>query len=334
MMNGAAQKIFGMKLQDVLGKTFEEVHPPMFRRELSLVMRQLTRSKPGTGVFWEQNISLPGRKTIRINVRPVFLRNGTFAGLATVMQDITEMVELDEAKTAFLSTVAHELRTPLTALKGSLGLILGGAVGDIDPGLRELMDIAQNNCNRLIRLVDDMLDVAKIESGHLGMEMDIVSVQERVMDAVRQMRHLAQERQVKLVAKVEGKPQPVVGDGDRIEQVVTNLLSNAIKFSPEDTPVEVVVSESRGYVRVSVTDCGPGIPAAEQMKVFDKFYQVNGGDRPRERGSGLGLAISKGIVEQHGGIITLESAEGEGCRFTFALPIPGEDALPSDEPDE
>jgi signal transduction histidine kinase len=149
-------------------------------------------------------------------MRPVFLKNGTFIGVATVMQDVTEMVELEQAKSEFISTIAHELKTPLTALKGSLGLILGEAVGEIEPGLRELMGIAQNNCDRLIRLVSDMLDLAKIESGHLSLEMDIVSVQERVTSAVKQMRQFAEDRDVKLALRLVGRPPSVVGDGDRI----------------------------------------------------------------------------------------------------------------------
>lgn len=331
IMNAAAEKIIGTDSSQVIGKHIVEVHPPPYRHEIELVMRHLEGSKKDDGLFWEQNINLPGRKVIRINMRPVFLKNGAYAGLAALLQDITEMVELDQAKTEFLSMVAHELRTPLTVLKGSLGLILGGAVGDIDPALRELMGIAQNNSNKLIRLVDDMLDVAKIESGHLGLEMDIVSVQERVKDSVKQMQQLADERQVKLATKVMGRPLSIVGDGSRIEQVIMNLLSNAIKFSPIGGTVDVTVSQTHGYVKVSVTDQGPGISAKEQKKVFEKFYQVNGRNLPREGGSGLGLAISKGIVEQHGGKISVDSTVGEGSAFSFILPIPGEEALLSND---
>jgi PAS domain S-box-containing protein len=330
MMNSAAERIIGIPAADAVGKSLVEIHPSVFRKEVDWVVSHLTESRADTGVFWEQNIHLPGRRVARVNIRPVFLTSGVFIGTATVLQDITEQVELDEAKTEFISTVAHEIRTPLTALKGSLGLALAGAVGEIEPGLAELMGIAQNNCNRLIRLVDDMLDIAKIETGHLSLEMEIVSVQERVLGAVRQMRSQAEEKQIKLVSKVVGQPPSVVGDGDRIEQVVTNLIANAIKFSPPSSSVEVVVRYHNGFVRVSVRDWGPGIPTGERKKVFEKFYQLRGQAWPRSGGSGLGLAISKGIVEQHGGKIDVKSVEGKGSKFTFLLPVPGEESLPSD----
>lgn len=327
ILNAAAQRIFGKPAEEMIGRSLVDAHPPLYRGQIRSVMKHLGESDPEEGVFWEQNVNLPGKRTLRINSRPVFLKNGVFVGTASVVQDISEQVALDEAKTEFISTVAHELRTPLTALKGSLGLILGGAVGDVESGLRELMGIAQNNCNRLIRLVDDMLDVAKIESGHLSLELEIVSVQDRVASAVEQMRHFGDERRVKLVYRAIGRPPSIVGDGDRIEQVVTNLLSNAIKFSPPDSTVEASVRHVHGYVRVSVKDQGPGIPETEQKKVFEKFYQLSGQSWGRDGGSGLGLAISKGIVEQHGGKIGVRSVGGRGSNFFFVLPVPGEEAL-------
>lgn len=331
IVNEAAEKIVGLQHNEMIGKGLVELHPPEYRKEAETIMTELSRSKPAAGLFWEQNINLPGKKVVRINVRPVFLKSGAFAGMATLLQDITESVTLDEAKSEFISTVAHELKTPLTSLKGSLGLILGGAVGEIEPRLLEMMKIAENNCNRLIRLVDDMLDMAKIDTGHLALEMDIVSVQDRVKNAVDQMRQFADEQDVTLSVKVIGHPRKVIGDGDRIEQVVTNLLSNAIKFSPAGASVEVTVKQVHGYVKVSVTDHGTGIPPSEQKKVFDKFYQVNCRNRSRISGSGLGLAISKWIIEQHGGKISVKSTVGKGSTFSFMLSVPGEGSLLPDE---
>lgn len=331
IVNRAAEKIVGLQHDEIIGKSLVELHPPHYRMEVETIMIELSRSKPAAGLFWEQNINLSEKKTVRTNMRPVFLKSGAFAGMATLIQDITESVALNEAKTEFISTVAHELRTPLTSLKGSLGLILGGAVGDVEPGIREMMGIAENNCNRLIRLVDDMLDVAKIETGHLTFEMDIISVQDRARSAVGQMKQFADEQDVKLSVKVTGHPHKVVGDGDRIEQVVTNLLSNAIKFSPAGGLVEVTVRQLHGYVKVSVADHGLGIPSSEQKKVFDKFYQVNCRNRSGITGSGLGLAISKGIIEQHGGKISVKSTVGKGSTFSFMLSVPGEEPLLTDE---
>ncbi|MBI2842705.1 MAG: GAF domain-containing protein [Armatimonadetes bacterium] len=334
MMNAAAERIVELPSTEGCGRGILEVFPKTYRGEVHSVIKHLQQSNPKDGLFWEQNVALLDGKTVRVNMRPVFLKNGAFVGTASVMQDITEHVELDEAKSEFISTVAHELRTPLTALKGSLGLTLGGAAGEVEPRLRELMGIAQNNCDRLIRLVDDMLDVAKIESGHLSLDLQVVSIKDRVARAVNQMRELASERQVKLAARTMGRPRSVVCDGDRIEQVVTNLLANAIRFAPAGSTVDIVVSQVHGYVKVNVTDRGPGIPTGEQKKVFEKFYQVSGQSWARDGGSGLGLAISKAIVEQHGGKIGLRSTEGKGSTFFFLLPVPGEEALLSNGRDD
>lgn len=334
MMNAAAEKLLELSPEDIIGKSIVEVHPPIYRKEISAIIRQLSQSGPNSGAFWEQKIALPGPNILMVNIRPVFLKSGVFVGMASVMHDITEQVELDNVKSEFISTVAHELRTPLTALKGSLGLAVGGAVGEVEPRLRELMGIAQNNCDRLIRLVDEMLDIAKIESGHLSLEMDIISVQERVKSAVRQMSHLARERGIELVTKVVGRPPSIVGDGGRIEQVVTNLISNAVKFSSPGSTIDIGTRYVNGYIRVSVTDHGPGIPANKLKKVFEKFYQLEGPAWSGEGGSGLGLAISKAIVEQHGGKLGVKSTEGNGSTFAFLLPVPGEEGLMSNGKDE
>lgn len=334
MMNNAAQRTIGVTQSFAVGKTLSDMHPPPYRHEIDLMMRQLAESDPEEGLAWEQRISVPGKKVLLVNIRPVFLNDGTFVGSAAVLRDITEQVEVDQTKNEFISTVAHELRTPLTVLKGSLGLILGGAVGEIEPGAREMISLALNNSDRLIRLVDDMLDVAKIEAGHLRLNMDIVPVQERVLRAVQQMSQIADERQVQIVTKVKGHLHSVVGDGDRIEQVVVNLISNALKFAPSGSTVTVAAERVRGHIRVSVKDQGPGIPADKRMKVFEKFYQVDVHPRQKESGSGLGLAISKAIVEQHGGRMTVRSTEGKGSTFSFLLPVPGEESLMPEERDE
>ncbi|HOK53695.1 MAG TPA: HAMP domain-containing sensor histidine kinase, partial [Armatimonadota bacterium] len=147
----------------------------------------------------------------------------------------------------------------------------------------------------------------------------------RVMNAVRQMQHIADDYQIEIRTKVSGKPQPIIGDGDRIEQVMTNLLSNAIKFSPPGSAIDVTVRQLRGLIKVSVADQGPGIAPGEREMVFEKFYQGSIQSFSKEVGSGLGLAISKAIVEQHGGSIIVDSNSGKGSVFSFLLPVPAED---------
>lgn len=318
MINAAAEKIVGVSASDLIGKSIIDTHPFGAQERVRSIIENLAKSSPKDWVFWEENITLQQNKTVRLNLRPVFSENGNYIGVAIILQDITEQVQADNAKTEFISIVAHELRTPLTSLKGSLGLMLGGAVGDIEPGLAELMGIADNNTNRLIRLVDDMLDVAAIETGHLRFRLESISVQDHVENVVKQLSQYAAEQNVKLSFEVHGQPPSVIADGDRIEQVVANLILNAIKFSPEGSTVNISVKYSHGSVKVSVADSGPGIPAAEREKVFEKFYQINGMSRG---GSGLGLAISKSIVERLGGSIKVKSIDGKGSVFTFCLPV-------------
>ncbi len=331
MFNEAAETIMGTSAEGSEGKTLVDMHPVSFQSEIAVLMKQLAESNPEDRRFLEQKITLPNKKVLRVNIRPVFLSSGTFVGSACVLTDITKQEALDEAKNEFVSMVAHELRTPLTVLKGSLGLMLAGAVGNVEGGTREMVSMAQNNCNRLIRLVDDMLDIAKIESGHLRIEMDILSVGERVQRAVDQMTQIACERGVIVTSDISERLPKIIGDGDRIEQVVVNLLSNALKFSPTGSTVRVSAHRFRGFVRVRVTDQGPGIPVDKLDQVFEKFCQLDLKPAHKENSSGLGLAISRAIVEQHGGRISARSHKVKGTTFSFLLPIPGEYALMPEE---
>jgi len=233
------------------------------------------------------------------------------------------MEEMGRAKSEFISTVAHELKTPLTSLKGSLGLLLRNAPGDANSQFTELLSIAENNIERLTRLVEDMTDIAKIEAGRMGLRLEMISLYECAVDAVKEVQQLAAEKSVSLAVRLVGAPPDVLADRDRMEQVITNLLVNAIKFSPENSEVIISVRHIHGYVRVSAQDFGPGIPRKDLKRVFDKFYQVGGPATRKDGGSGLGLAICKAIVEQHGGRIYARSSVGHGSSMVFTVPIQG-----------
>lgn len=243
--------------------------------------------------------------------------------VVAILRDISERRRIEQMKDEFVSTVSHELRTPLTSIAGSLGLLAGGAAGPLPDKAARLIQIAQANSQRLVRLINDILDIEKIESGKLRLEMaplDLREVAERAIDGVS---GYADELGVRLKL-AEGEAAPIRGDADRLIQVVTNLLSNASKFSPHGGEVRVTVDPERRIARLSVADDGPGIPEAFRARIFTKFAQADGSDTRAKGGTGLGLAIAREIAERHGGRLWFESAEGEGATFYLDLPLASE----------
>ncbi len=237
-------------------------------------------------------------------------------GYVCSLSDITQAKEVDEMKNEFISVASHELRTPMTSIKGSLDLLLGGYAGPIPESVRELLEIGQMAVDRLIRLINDILDISKIEAGKIELNLDVQDSQELVQRAVNSLRHYAESASVSLVVPETAPVSPVLADRDRMEQVLTNLLSNAIKYSPRGSAVEVTVCETDAKVRFSIRDFGPGIPPDKLDRVFDKFQQLEGS----KKGTGLGLAICQALVREHGGAIWVKSALGEGACFEFELP--------------
>ena len=256
---------------------------------------------------------------LEIAMRPLSL-HGRVARVL-VLRDISGPKEVDRMKSEFVSTVSHELRTPLTSIRGALGLVKGGAAGALPPKAAELLGIALGNTERLTRLVNDLLDLNKIEAGHLELVITPLATREVIADALRDLAPLASTQHVHLTADAEHAPM-MIGDRDRILQVLTNLLSNAIKYSPPEGIVHVRARRSAGAVRIEVEDAGPGIPADQLGRLFQRFQQV-GDAATRKPGTGLGLAISRSIVEMHRGRIGVESTPGVRTVFWFEIPVAG-----------
>ncbi|WP_224242337.1 ATP-binding protein [Hyalangium gracile] len=235
------------------------------------------------------------------------------------VRDISERREVERMKSEFVSTVSHELRTPLTSIRGSLGLMEGGVLGELPEPVQEMVRIARTNTERLIRLINDILDLEKIESGKLELRLQSVEVEELVEATFSGLQGMADAAKVKLSSSVHGAGQ-VRADRDRLIQVLTNLVSNAIKFSPAHSVVEIQAArDMQGLVRIAVKDQGPGIPPDKHAKLFGKFQQLDSSDTRSKGGTGLGLAISQAIIEQHGGHIEVHSEAGQGATFTFSL---------------
>lgn len=251
----------------------------------------------------------------------------TLAGLAdalgeregTYQASLLQARELEHLKTDFVSTVSHELRTPLTSMRGALALVLAGTVGELPPRGRDLLRIAQQNTERLIRLINDILDIEKIEGGHVQVRREWCELGALVQATVRGVETLAHEAGVTLRIETAGDVF-VTGDADRLVQVFTNLVSNAIKHSPRGRTVRVRIETGSGTARVHVTDEGPGIAPEFRHRIFGRFQQAETHDAKRATGTGLGLAIARSLVELHDGTVAFECPESGGTTFTVSLP--------------
>lgn len=244
--------------------------------------------------------------------------------LYTVMlHDISARKKAERLKDEFVSTVSHELRTPLTSISGSLGLIAGGVVGDIPDDVRELVDIAKINTERLTLLVNDILDLDKLAAGKLDVVCEQHDLRTIIRQSLVQIRGYAERFSITVVIDENDFVAPVIVnvDASRVLQVMANLLSNAIKFSPSGQNVEVFLGVADGDAKVSVHDHGPGIQEDFRERIFEKFAQADGADTRARGGTGLGLSISKAIVERLGGTIGFDTSPGNGSTFYFALPI-------------
>jgi signal transduction histidine kinase len=241
-------------------------------------------------------------------------------GLLRALRYAVERKRLERLKDEFVSTVSHELRTPLTSIAGSLGLLMGNAVGKLPDAAVRLLAIAHTNSQRLVRLVNDILDIEKMESGQIVFKFGRVEVRSLIGQAIEANRGFAEGSGVRIRLEDASAVCDVRADPDRLAQVVTNLLSNAIKFSPVDNEVVVAIESGTDVVRISVRDHGPGISADFKPYIFERFAQADATNARQKGGTGLGLSIVKGIVERLGGHVGFADAPRGGAIFHVELP--------------
>jgi signal transduction histidine kinase len=234
----------------------------------------------------------------------------------------TELEAVSQHKSQFLANMSHELRTPLNAILGFSQVLREGTFGDINGKQREYLDDILNSGNHLLSLINDVLDLSKVEAGQVRLESAPFSLRAALEQGAVVVRERASNDGVSVVLSTTPEADAAEGDGRRIQQVIFNLLSNAVKFTPPGGAVDVEAARVGGEIRVSVTDTGPGIAPEDQELLFDEFRQTGAGIAKRE-GTGLGLALSKRLVELHGGRIWVESELGEGSTFVFTLPAKG-----------
>jgi PAS domain S-box-containing protein len=320
-MNRAAEDLFG--------------HPPgsLLRRNIRVLMTEptdpayegdLARHLVDGGDFLGAIRELEGRRAdgtsfpMEIAFTAAHLDNRHL--LVAAVRDITERREIERLKNEFVSTVSHELRTPLTSISGALALMAKGTAGILPEKATGLVAIARSNCDRLVRLINDILDLERIEAGKLVFEFEPVDMVGLLESAARETAEFAKKYQVGIVVEQQATEAMVWGDRHRLMQVVSNLVSNAIKFSPAGGTVSLGAVLRDRKVHVAVTDCGRGIPEEFKSAIFQKFAQADASDSRQKGGTGLGLSIVKSIVERHGGRVGFTSTHGVGSTFWFDLP--------------
>jgi len=317
-VNPGGERIFGYEAGELVGQHVGVLIPEPLRESSPRFFEEAFRKAIGRVTEWEGRRKNGAVFPLELSFFEFRDRSGRhFAGN---VRDISERREVDRLKNEFVSTVSHELRTPLTSIKGAMQLLLHDDSLAASAEFRQLAGVALNNTERLIRIVNDMLDVAKIEAGKLNLNRRRVAVGDLVRTSVQNVEQIAHGAGVGLVADVADCLPAVDADPDRMVQALVNLLSNALKFAPAGSNVTIAArAVPGGLVSVSVSDRGPGIAADQLSRLFEKFQQLDRNGTRRGHGTGLGLAITRGLVEQHGGRIDVSSAPGEGTTFRITL---------------
>ena len=268
-------------------------------------------------VFWRKDgSSFP----IEFTASPLLDVTGKISGVVVAFSDITERKEIDRMKSEFISTVSHELRTPLTSIHGALSLLTGIYAGNLPDNARLLLDTAKRNSERLTVLINDILDLEKMDSGRLDFEFEILDLSAVAYKAVLDNEGYGQKHGVHLHVSESEENAMILADGHRLMQVFSNLISNAVKYSPKGATVEVSVCRRGNQFRASVRDTGPGIPIEFRQRIFRRFAQADSSDTREKGGTGLGLSITKAIIERHNGTIDFSCVENAGTEFFFDVP--------------
>jgi len=261
------------------------------------------------------------KRVVKARVSPVIDEEGDYIGRVLAMHDITHEREIDQMKNEFVSTVSHELRTPLTSIKGYVDLILDGDAGEVNEIQEEFLGIVKENSDRLVEMINDMLDISRIESGRIRLKIEPVSIADSIAGAVDTFRAVLNQTGRDIKVRVRDNVPLVAVDRDRVGQVLINLISNALKYSPDAGNVTITAKPVDGFVQVSIADKGMGISREDQKKLFTKFYRVDSAMTREIGGTGLGLSITRSIIELLGGRVSVRSKVGEGSTFSFAVPI-------------
>ncbi|NEQ52270.1 MAG: PAS domain S-box protein [Leptolyngbya sp. SIO3F4] len=314
--NRAYEDWLGVPYQSLEGQLLSDALGPRIYSKIRPYLRQALNGQSVTFEVEFLNSDRPYR-WVSVSYQPD-IHAGKVRGCFALTQDISDRKATDQIKHEFVSVVSHELRTPLTSIHGALKLLNTGQLGQLEPQGQEMLEIALNNTERLTRLINDVLDLERIESGRIKMIKVRCQVADMLKQAAQAMMPMAQAQEVAL--KVVSTNTHIYADPDHLEQTLTNLLSNAIKFSPRGETVLLKAIDQPHQVLFKVTDHGRGIPEDKLETIFERFQQVDASDTRKHGGTGLGLAICREIVQHHKGRIWVTSIHGQGSTFCFTLP--------------
>ncbi len=325
--NPAAAKQWGYEIDDLIGRRLDQL---LDEEDLKATTDQVMAiiEKKGGGAFTNRIVTQHGEER---DCEWSVVWSNDEKSLMCVVHDITERKQIDQMKRDFVAMVSHDLRTPLTSIQMVHSLLSAGAYGELSEDGKESVNGAQDSCDRLITLVNDLLDLERMESGRMDLNLEPIPLSEIIKPAINMVANAVKQKAIELKLETAEDPK-VSADKERMIQVLINLIANAIKFSPEKTTLTISTSKDEKFAFVKVKDEGRGVPESMRTSIFERFKQVNKSDSKGRKGSGLGLAISKAIVELHGGQIGVDSEEGKGSTFHFSLPIAQADADQKKQP--
>jgi len=343
-VNAEMARMLGYTVEEMMGASMFDF---MGEPERAIARRNIERRKHGIKEVHDFKFLRKDGSEIwtMVSANPVFDPDGRYAGSLGMIRDITfrkeaekelalraaeletineRLKELDRLKSTFVDTISHELRTPLTSIKGYAEFLEDNIGGPLTLQQRQFVEEILQGSSQLERLVNDLLDFAKLESGTFKLRMARSDLRDRVRDVLKGFKPRAEENGIQLEASLPDEPLVLQMDAGRIGQVLLNLVGNAIKFTRPGGRVSVVATAGPEEVRVEVHDTGIGIPSEHLPHLFKRFYQVDTSSTRESSGTGLGLAISKALVEAHGGQMGVESSQGQGSTFWFTLPVPAD----------
>lgn len=320
--NPAAEKIFGYKKAEALGKHAAELIVPASAKHIvNEVWSSLIKQRGGEQII-NDNITKDGRViSCEWYNTPLVNEQGEVVGVASLARDITERQKMEKMQNDFISTVSHELRTPLTSIRGAMGILTNGVLPTDSDEYQHMLQIANGNSERLLLLINDILDIQKFESGKMEFDLQPLELFPFLTQAIEANQAFAEQHHVHYHLKDSQQNLSVTADPNRLMQVMNNLLSNAAKFSKPGQEVEISLRRQDDSARISVVDHGIGISDEFVTHVFERFTQGDSSNTRQTGGTGLGLSIVKNIVERHDGTISFESKPGRGTRFYVDLPL-------------
>lgn len=343
MVDQQFTEMFSLSSKEVLGQRFSKLQrelerafadPAGFRK---LVAGSVADTKRQFKAIIEQ--CWPEQRKLELFSTPVRSANAEHLGRLYVFRDVTREREVDHMKSEFVSLVSHELRTPLTSIKGYIDLLLDGDAGELTEEQQEYLGIVKNNADRLIALINDLLDVSRIDAGKIDLQRSPLDLARLIHVVADSLRPSIEAKGQHLTLDLTGGHEPLLGgrddarlpavlaDADRVTQILTNLLSNAYKYTPAGGSICVKAYTEGDHVRVDVQDTGIGLSTEEQSQIFNRFFRAHNRTTQEIGGTGLGLTIARSLVEMLGGKIMVSSSPGQGSTFSFTLPVAQEVSL-------